>query len=142
MFLTMRMLPNSSHPEMLAAVTLALLVASSVNFLILLLHELVVPQAQRLRVRSWSFGLCPPAARAAGSVSGASATNTEMSEVTYYVALPFVAADDGIAPGEAVECINPNAAVNAGRGAVAEACVSRRGRLQPVRRRVTLGTPN
>ncbi len=115
---------------MLAAVTLALLVASSVNFLILLLHELVVPQAQRLRVRSWSFVLC------------ASATNTEMSEVTYYVALPFVAADDGIAPGEAVECINPNAAVNAGRGAVAEACASRRGRLQPVRRRVTLGTPN
>jgi hypothetical protein len=28
-----------------------------------------------------------------------------MSEVTYYVALPFVAAD------EAVECFNPNAAV-------------------------------
>lgn len=34
-----------------------------------------------------------------------------MSEVTYYVALPFVPADDGIAPGEAVECFNPNAAV-------------------------------
>lgn len=34
-----------------------------------------------------------------------------MSEVTYYVALPFVAADDGITPGEAVECFNPNAAV-------------------------------
>ena len=34
-----------------------------------------------------------------------------MSEVTYYVALPFVASDDGIAPGEAVECFNPNAAV-------------------------------
>ena len=32
-------------------------------------------------------------------------------EVTYYVALPFVGADDGIAAGEAVECINPNAAV-------------------------------
>jgi hypothetical protein len=31
--------------------------------------------------------------------------------VTYYVTLPFVAADDGIAPGEAVECFNPNAAV-------------------------------
>jgi hypothetical protein len=27
------------------------------------------------------------------------------------VALPFVAADDGIAPGETVECFNPNAAV-------------------------------
>jgi hypothetical protein len=34
-----------------------------------------------------------------------------MLEVTYYVALPFVASDDGIAPGEAVECFNPNAAV-------------------------------
>ncbi len=34
-----------------------------------------------------------------------------MTEVTYFVALPFVAADDGIAPGEAVECFNPNAAV-------------------------------
>ena len=34
-----------------------------------------------------------------------------MSEVTYYVALPFVASDDGIAPGEAVEGFNPNAAV-------------------------------
>ncbi|WP_369725663.1 hypothetical protein AB8Z38_13660 [Bradyrhizobium sp. LLZ17] len=34
-----------------------------------------------------------------------------MSEVTYYVALPFVPSDDGIAAGEAVECFNPNAAV-------------------------------
>jgi hypothetical protein len=34
-----------------------------------------------------------------------------MSEVTYYVALPFVAADDGVAAGEAVECFNPGAAV-------------------------------
>jgi hypothetical protein len=34
-----------------------------------------------------------------------------MSEVTYYVALPFVIADDGVAPGEPVECFNPNAAV-------------------------------
>jgi hypothetical protein len=34
-----------------------------------------------------------------------------MSEVTYYVALPFVMADDGVAAGEAVECLNPNAAV-------------------------------
>jgi hypothetical protein len=34
-----------------------------------------------------------------------------MSEVTYYVALPFVAADDGVAAGEAVECFNPNTAV-------------------------------
>lgn len=34
-----------------------------------------------------------------------------MSEVTYYVALPFVPSDDGIAPGEAIECFNPNSAV-------------------------------
>lgn len=34
-----------------------------------------------------------------------------MSEVTYYVALPFVAAADGIAPAEAIECFNKNAAV-------------------------------
>ena len=34
-----------------------------------------------------------------------------MAEVTYYVALPFVAADDGVAAGEAVECFNPNAVV-------------------------------
>jgi hypothetical protein len=34
-----------------------------------------------------------------------------MREVTYYVALPFVAAADGVAAGEAVECFNPNAAV-------------------------------
>ena len=34
-----------------------------------------------------------------------------MSEITYYVALPFVATDNGIAPGEAVECFNPNLAV-------------------------------
>jgi hypothetical protein len=34
-----------------------------------------------------------------------------MAEVTYYVALPFVASDDGIAAGEPTECLNPNAAV-------------------------------
>jgi hypothetical protein len=34
-----------------------------------------------------------------------------MSTVTYYVALPFLAADDGIAAGEPTECFNPNAAV-------------------------------
>lgn len=32
-------------------------------------------------------------------------------DVTYYVALPFVMADDGLAPGEAVECLSANAAV-------------------------------
>jgi hypothetical protein len=34
-----------------------------------------------------------------------------MSEVTYYVALPFVFSDDGIAAGEAAECQSANAAV-------------------------------
>ncbi|WP_024508395.1 hypothetical protein [Bradyrhizobium sp. ARR65] len=34
-----------------------------------------------------------------------------MADVTYYVALPFVPSDDGIAPGEAVECPSANAAV-------------------------------
>ncbi len=34
-----------------------------------------------------------------------------MSQVTYYVALPFVNADDGPAPGEPVECFNPTAVV-------------------------------
>ena len=34
-----------------------------------------------------------------------------MAEVTYYVALPFVASDDGVTAGEPTECLNPNAAV-------------------------------
>jgi hypothetical protein len=34
-----------------------------------------------------------------------------MAEVTYYVALPFVACDCGEAAGEPTECFNPNAAV-------------------------------
>jgi hypothetical protein len=34
-----------------------------------------------------------------------------MAEVTYYVALPLVAADDGVAAGEPAECFNPTAAV-------------------------------
>jgi hypothetical protein len=34
-----------------------------------------------------------------------------MTEVTYYVALPFVAADDGLAAGEPTECFNPTAVV-------------------------------
>jgi hypothetical protein len=34
-----------------------------------------------------------------------------MAEVTYYVALPFVAGDDGAAVGEPTECFNPAAAV-------------------------------
>jgi hypothetical protein len=34
-----------------------------------------------------------------------------VAEVTYFVALPFVAADDGIAAGEPTECFNPTAVV-------------------------------
>jgi hypothetical protein len=34
-----------------------------------------------------------------------------LAEVTCYVALPFVASDDGVAAGEPTECFNPTAAV-------------------------------
>ena len=34
-----------------------------------------------------------------------------MAEETYFVALPFIAIDQGVAPGEPVECFNANAAV-------------------------------
>jgi hypothetical protein len=34
-----------------------------------------------------------------------------MAEVIYYVALPFVATDDGIAAGEPMECFNPVAVI-------------------------------
>ena len=34
-----------------------------------------------------------------------------MTDVTYFVALPFVAADHGIAAGEPTECFNPVAVV-------------------------------
>lgn len=34
-----------------------------------------------------------------------------MADITYYVALPFVAADDGVAPGEASECQSSHAAI-------------------------------
>jgi hypothetical protein len=43
--------------------------------------------------------------------SGQASWSQAMAEVTYFVALPFVAADDGIAAGEPTECFNPNAAV-------------------------------
>src|SRR5882757_3040272 len=44
-------------------------------------------------------------------IVGSRCWSRAMAEVTYYVALPFVAADDGIASGEPTECFNPNAAV-------------------------------
>ena len=31
-----------------------------------------------------------------------------MAEETYFVALPFIATDEGVAPGEPVECFNAN----------------------------------
>ena len=34
-----------------------------------------------------------------------------MAEVTYFVALPFVASDDAIAAGKPIECFNPVAVV-------------------------------
>jgi hypothetical protein len=34
-----------------------------------------------------------------------------MAEVTYYVALPFLASDNGIVAGEPTECFNPVAVV-------------------------------
>jgi hypothetical protein len=32
-------------------------------------------------------------------------------DVSYYVGLPFIPADDGLAPGEAAECLSANPAV-------------------------------
>jgi hypothetical protein len=49
-----------------------------------------------------------------------------MAEVTYYVALPFVVADDGVAAGEPTECFDPNAAVMRGEA------LSLRGAGQPL----------
>ena len=34
-----------------------------------------------------------------------------MSQVTYFVALPFITGPDGLAPGEAMECFSPAAVV-------------------------------
>jgi hypothetical protein len=34
-----------------------------------------------------------------------------MAEVTYFVALPFIATDNGIAAGQSTECFNPVAVV-------------------------------
>jgi hypothetical protein len=51
-----------------------------------------------------------------------------MAEVTYFVALPFVASDDGVAAGEPTECFNPNAAVMR-----AEALSRKEGNVAPSR---------
>jgi hypothetical protein len=47
-------------------------------------------------------------------------------DVTYYVALPFVAADDSVAAGEAVECFQPERRRDARRSAVPQARPSAR----------------
>jgi hypothetical protein len=58
-----------------------------------------------------------------------------MAEVTYYVALPFVAGDDGIVAGEPTECFNPVAvvmraeALSRKQGHVGAVAVSRTGRV-------------
>lgn len=36
---------------------------------------------------------------------------SQITDVTYFVALPFVFSDDGVAAGEATECLSANAAV-------------------------------
>jgi hypothetical protein len=51
-----------------------------------------------------------------------------MADVTYYVALPFVASDDGIVAGEPTECFNPVAVVMR-----AEACRAKKVTSAPSR---------
>jgi len=51
-----------------------------------------------------------------------------MAEVTYYVALPFVSSDHGVAAGQPTECFNPEAAVMR-----AEALSRKRGTRPPLR---------
>lgn len=48
-------------------------------------------------------------------------------DVTYYVALPFVAADDGVAAGEAMECLSANAALSRKPGCADAIAFSRTG---------------
>ena len=50
-----------------------------------------------------------------------------MADVTYYVALPFIAIDDGIAAGEPTECLNLLAVV-----ATAEALSRKHGNVGAV----------
>jgi hypothetical protein len=52
--------------------------------------------------------------------------------VTYYVALPFVRTEEGVAPGQAQEMSNEPAAIR--RVDVAGSCQCRRTRLQAKRR--------
>jgi hypothetical protein len=54
-----------------------------------------------------------------------------MAEVTYYVALPFVVGDEGIAAGEPTECFNPDAAVMRAQALSRKEGHVRRGCIQP-----------
>jgi hypothetical protein len=54
---------------------------------------------------------CREATPGDGSQGRANARMRQMSEVTYYVALPFVFSDDGMAAGEAAECLSANSPV-------------------------------
>jgi hypothetical protein len=56
-----------------------------------------------------------------------------MAEVTYFVALPFVASDDGVAAGEPTECFNPVAVAMRG-GFIAQGGPRWSRRVQPHRR--------
>ncbi len=59
-------------------------------------------------LRKWvkEFGADP-----AQAFPGHRSSAARVSEVTYFVALPFVATDDGVAAGEPMECFNPVAVV-------------------------------
>jgi hypothetical protein len=54
-----------------------------------------------------------------------------MAEVTYFVELPFVATDDGIAAGESTECFNPIAVVMRAEALSRKEGACWRGRIQP-----------
>jgi hypothetical protein len=49
-----------------------------------------------------------------------------MAEVTYFVALPFVASDDGVAAGEPTECFNPVAVMMRAEALSRKECLSAR----------------
>jgi hypothetical protein len=67
------------------------------------------PSAARVRFteRRWWLAIGKRVENEERTTIGAGA----VAEVTYYVALPFVAANEGVAAGEPTECLNPNAAV-------------------------------
>ena len=62
--------------------------------------------------------------RADDSLRRANERMRQLSGVTYYVALPFVPFDDGIAPDEAIECDESGSFV-------AQSWGRRRNRVQP-----------